>query len=137
MCAPARARWRASASADGSRRAASSTSPSPAAAGRSIRAPRFAKALAASLIPEASAVSSGPPHFLVAHPSIAAPKFSSNSTSRAAAELAEARRLGADDRYSSIARFKAVVGYFGVPKIRALFEATLFVGLRNAGMPEE
>jgi adenylate cyclase len=57
-------------------------------------------------------------------------------TDRAAAELAEARRLSADDRYSSIARLKAV-GYFGVPKIRALFEATLFVGLRKAGIPEE
>jgi hypothetical protein len=29
------------------------------------------------------------------------------------------------------------VGYFGVPKIRALFEATIFVGLRKAGVPEE
>jgi adenylate cyclase len=57
-------------------------------------------------------------------------------TERAAAELAEARRLSGDDRYSSIARLKAV-GYFGVPKIRALFEATYFVGLRKAGVPEE
>jgi len=56
---------------------------------------------------------------------------------RAAIELAEARRLVADDRYSSIARLKAVVGYWGVPKIRALFEATYFAGLRKAGMPEE
>jgi TolB-like protein len=55
---------------------------------------------------------------------------------RAAAELAEARRLVADDRYSSIARLKAV-GSYGVPKIRALFEATYFAGLRKAGMPEE
>jgi hypothetical protein len=28
-------------------------------------------------------------------------------------------------------------GYFGVPKIRALYEATYFAGLREAGMPEE
>jgi hypothetical protein len=28
-------------------------------------------------------------------------------------------------------------GYFGVPKVRALFDATFFVGLRKAGMPEE
>jgi adenylate cyclase len=55
---------------------------------------------------------------------------------RAANELAEARRLSADDRFSSLARLKAI-GYFGVPKIRALFEATYFVGLRKAGMPEE
>jgi tetratricopeptide (TPR) repeat protein len=53
---------------------------------------------------------------------------------RAAAELAQARKLSADDRYSSIARLKAM-GPFGVPKIRALFEATYFVGLREAGMP--
>ena len=53
----------------------------------------------------------------------------------AAAELAEARRLSRDDQYSSIARVSR--GYFGVPKIRALFEATYFAGLRKAGMPEE
>jgi adenylate cyclase len=60
---------------------------------------------------------------------------------RAAAELAEARRFSGDDRYSSIARLKTTgifgSGYWGVPKIRALFEATYFVGLCNAGMPEE
>jgi adenylate cyclase len=55
---------------------------------------------------------------------------------RAAAELAEARSLSGDDRFSSVARLKAV-GSFGVPKIRALYEATYFVGLRRAGMPEE
>jgi adenylate cyclase len=54
---------------------------------------------------------------------------------RAGAELAEARRLVTDDRYSSIARFSR--GYWGVPKIRALFEATYFAGLRKAGVPEE
>jgi TolB-like protein/Flp pilus assembly protein TadD len=57
-------------------------------------------------------------------------------TERAAAELAEARRLSNDDRFSSLARLKAV-GHLGVPKTRALFEATLFAGLRKAGMPEE
>jgi adenylate cyclase len=59
-------------------------------------------------------------------------------TERAAAELAEARRLSGDDRFSSIARLKAV-GHFGLPKTktRALFEATYFAGLRKAGMPEE
>jgi hypothetical protein len=55
---------------------------------------------------------------------------------RAATELAEARRLNSDGRYSSIARLKAA-GYFGVPKVRALFETTFFDGLRKAGMPEE
>jgi TolB-like protein len=56
-------------------------------------------------------------------------------TERAKAELAEAQRLSPDGRYSSVARLKGV-GYFGVPKVRALFDATFFVGLRQAGMPE-
>jgi TolB-like protein/class 3 adenylate cyclase/Tfp pilus assembly protein PilF len=57
-------------------------------------------------------------------------------TARAAAELAEARRLASDDRYLSLARLRTV-GYWGVPKIRALYETTYFAGLRKAGMPEE
>jgi len=57
-------------------------------------------------------------------------------TGRAAAELAEARKLVGDDRYSSLARY-TTGGYFGVPKVRALCEATYFAGLRKAGMPEE
>jgi TolB-like protein/predicted Zn-dependent protease len=55
---------------------------------------------------------------------------------RAATELAEARRLNKDDRYSSIARLKAITA-FGLPKVRALAEATFWPGLRLAGMPEE
>jgi hypothetical protein len=43
--------------------------------------------------------------------------------------------LASDDRYSSISRLRAV-GPFGGPMIRALFEATYFVGLREAGMSE-
>ena len=62
-------------------------------------------------------------------------------TKRAAAELAETRRLSADDRYSSIACLKAAgltgSGFWGVPEVRELFEATYFAGLRKAGMPEE
>ena len=50
-------------------------------------------------------------------------------------ELAEARRLSADDRFSSTARLRAI-GYFGVPKVRALFETTYFAGLHKAGMPD-
>ena len=57
-------------------------------------------------------------------------------TERAATELAEVRRLIGDDRYSSIARLKAI-GRWGAPKTRALFEATYFAGLRKARMPEE
>lgn len=55
---------------------------------------------------------------------------------RAAAELAEARRLVGDDRYSSIARFRAI-SFWGAPKVRDLVELTYFVGLRKAGVPEE
>jgi TolB-like protein/class 3 adenylate cyclase len=59
-------------------------------------------------------------------------------TDRAAAELAETRRLDVGDTFSSIARLKAFPGAWrGVPKIRALYEATYFAGLRKAGMPEE
>jgi TolB-like protein/DNA-binding winged helix-turn-helix (wHTH) protein/Tfp pilus assembly protein PilF len=55
---------------------------------------------------------------------------------QAASELAEARRLVHGNLYSSIARLKATIP-FGVPKIRALFEATYLAGLRKAGVPEE
>jgi adenylate cyclase len=55
---------------------------------------------------------------------------------RAVTELAEARRLSTDYRYSSIARLRAAA-YWGVPKIQALYETTYFAGLRKAGMPEE
>jgi TolB-like protein/Tfp pilus assembly protein PilF len=57
-------------------------------------------------------------------------------TERAAAELAEARRLTADSRYSSIAHLTAAQ-YLGVPKIRVLYETTYLTGLRKAGLPEE
>jgi len=55
---------------------------------------------------------------------------------RADTELAEARRLSTDNRYSSITRLRAAA-YWGVPKIQALYEATYFAGLRKAGVPEE
>jgi adenylate cyclase len=74
-----------------------------------------------------------------AHPAIRAYLASAyalkGETERAAAELSEAWKLAPDDRYSNLARLRAV-GYWGVPKVRALFEATYFVGLRKAGMPE-
>jgi hypothetical protein len=54
---------------------------------------------------------------------------------RAAAELVEARRLRGPGSYVSIARIAN--GYFGVPKIRELYEATYFAGLRKVGVPEE
>jgi adenylate cyclase len=70
------------------------------------------------------------------HANLASAYALKGESEHAAAELAEARRLVADDRYTSIARLKAI-GNFGVPKVRALFEATYFAGLRRAGMPEE
>jgi len=54
---------------------------------------------------------------------------------RAAEELTVARRFSPDGRYLSIAHLKAV-GDFGVPSVRAMYEATYFAGLRLAGMPE-
>jgi tetratricopeptide (TPR) repeat protein len=57
-------------------------------------------------------------------------------TERAAVELAEARRLSSDDRFSSLARLETS-RHWGVPSIRALFESTYLRGLRLAGMPEE
>jgi len=57
-------------------------------------------------------------------------------TERAAAELAEARRLSGDDRYKGITRLNPA-GHWGVPKIAALYESTYFAGLRKAGMPDE
>jgi TolB-like protein/Flp pilus assembly protein TadD len=55
---------------------------------------------------------------------------------RAATELAEACRLSADNRFSSVARLRAV-GTYGVPEIHALRERTYVAGLRKAGLPEE
>jgi TolB-like protein len=60
-----------------------------------------------------------------------------NDTERAAAELAEARRLSNDDRFSSIAKLRTIHRFRRAPKIRELFENTYYVGLRKAGMPEE
>ncbi|MBV8736705.1 MAG: tetratricopeptide repeat protein, partial [Alphaproteobacteria bacterium] len=83
------------------------------------------------------------PELLTVHADLAAAYGLNGETERAATELAEARRLSRDDRYSSIARLKAAGsygssnGYWGVPKVQALYESTYFAGLRKAGMPEE
>jgi len=59
-------------------------------------------------------------------------------TERASAELAEARRLSPDDRYSSIARLKEISNFEVLTaQIRALYETTYFAGLRKAGVPEK
>ena len=54
----------------------------------------------------------------------------------ARAELAEARRLVGDARYSSVARVRAITSW-GEPTVCALAERTYFAGLREAGLPEE
>jgi Flp pilus assembly protein TadD len=77
-----------------------------------------------------------------AHPDIRAHLASAyalaGDTERAAAELAEARRLSADDRYSSLTRLRAVEEFGALaPKVRTLLEATYVAGLHKAGMPKE
>jgi tetratricopeptide (TPR) repeat protein len=78
-------------------------------------------------------------HATPAHPGIRAWLASAYALSgeieRAASQLAEARALSRDGRYSSIARLQHV-GLPGAPEIRALLESTYLVGLRKAGMPE-
>jgi tetratricopeptide (TPR) repeat protein len=76
------------------------------------------------------------PRHANAHIYLAAAYGLKGETGRAATELAEARRLSGEGSYSSIARLRTR-GYWGIPKIRALYEATFFVGLRKAGVPEE
>ena len=76
------------------------------------------------------------PAFALHHAWLAATYALKGDMNRAAFELAEARSLSGDDRYSSIARLQAS-GFFAVPTIRALFETTFFAGLRKAGVPEE
>ena len=79
--------------------------------------------------------SSNPQHNLP-HAYLAATYALKGESARASDdELAQARKLASDNRYSSIARLQAV-GPFGGRKIRTLFEATYFAGLRKAGMPE-
>jgi tetratricopeptide (TPR) repeat protein len=76
------------------------------------------------------------PGYSPIHAELASAYALKSDIERAAAELAEARRLSRDDRYMSIARLRAQ-GYWGVPKVQVLFETTYFAGLRKAGTPEE
>ena len=75
------------------------------------------------------------PALSVLHSRLAAAYALRGESERAAAELAEARRLNGD-LYASIAHVKAS-GSRVAPQIHALFDATYFAGLRKAGMPEE
>ena len=56
---------------------------------------------------------------------------------RGSADLAEARRLSPDDRFSSLARLQAAFYPNAPARLRALNDATFFAGLRKAGMPED
>ena len=72
------------------------------------------------------------------HTHLASAYALSGETERAAAELAEARRLGRGDFVWSIARMKTSgVLRMSTPKTFALAETTYIAGLRKAGMPEE
>jgi predicted Zn-dependent protease len=90
----------------------------------------------AEAIPWLERANSARPEIAGIHARLASAYALQGDSDRASAELAETRRVVGDDRYSSIARLRALA-YFGVPKVRALFEATYFEGLRKAGMPEE
>src|SRR5215471_8379319 len=76
------------------------------------------------------------PELAFAHGHLAAAYALEGDTDRAATELAEARRLSGDHRFASLARLRAARSW-GVPEVRALYEATYFSGLRKAGLPEE
>jgi tetratricopeptide (TPR) repeat protein len=76
--------------------------------------------------------------FSYVHAVLAAAYGLNGENERAAAELAEARRLSGEAKWpSSIAGMRRGIGSWGVPKIRALMEATFFVGLRKVGVPDE
>jgi tetratricopeptide (TPR) repeat protein len=76
------------------------------------------------------------PELPYVHADLASAYALRGETERSAVELAEARRSSLDGRYSSIFRLQAT-GHYGVPRICALYETTLFAGLRTAGMPEQ
>jgi tetratricopeptide (TPR) repeat protein len=73
------------------------------------------------------------PAFSFTRAALASAYALNGETGRAADQLAAARGLVGGKYYSSMAQMHAV----GVPKTRALVEATFFAGLRKAGMPEE
>jgi TolB-like protein/Flp pilus assembly protein TadD len=75
------------------------------------------------------------PGYATMHAWLASAYALNGESQRAAAELAEARKLRGGG-YSSIARMKSAEQDV-VPAVRALFEASYYAGLRKAGMPEE
>jgi predicted Zn-dependent protease len=86
-------------------------------------------------IPWLEKARSANPEFPFVHAFLASAYALRGESERAAAELAEARRLGGEGSYASIARMSR--GSSAPRNIHALFEATYFTGLRKAGVPEE
>ena len=76
------------------------------------------------------------PRLPYVHAHLAAAYAHKDDSERAAASLADARRLAPEGEYSNIARAR-VGTRFEAQTIRALAEATFLAGLRKAGMPEE
>jgi adenylate cyclase len=76
------------------------------------------------------------PTFPLAYSFLAAAYALNGETKRGAVELAETYRLSGKVWVSTIADMK-VTGYWGPPKIRALYESVYFAGLRKLGVPEE
>ncbi len=76
------------------------------------------------------------PTFPLAYSFLGAAYALNGETERGAVELAETYRLSGKVWVSTIADMK-VTGYWGPPKIRALYESVYFAGLRKLGVPEE
>jgi adenylate cyclase len=76
------------------------------------------------------------PTFPLAYSFLGAAYALNGETERGIKELAETYRLSGKVWVSTIADMK-VTGYWGPPKIRALYESVYFAGLRKLGVPEE
>ena len=76
------------------------------------------------------------PTFPLAYSFLGAAYALNGEPDRGAAELAETYRLSGKAWVSTIADMK-VTGYWGPPKIHALYESIYFAGLRKLGVPEE
>jgi TolB-like protein/Tfp pilus assembly protein PilF len=76
------------------------------------------------------------PTFPLAYSFLGAAYALNGEIERGAAELAETYRLSGKLWVSTIADMR-VTGYWGPPKIRALYESVYFAGLRKLGVPDE
>jgi tetratricopeptide (TPR) repeat protein len=76
------------------------------------------------------------PTFPLAYSFLGAAYALNGEIERGAAELAETYRMSGNLWVSTIADMR-VTGYWGPPKLRALFESVYFAALRKLGVPEE